>query len=133
MPRNVPRTAGRGEAVHVHGAWVADDEVKAVCNSPLKEDTAVYVEVVLAKKDADGDGCNGSDRGELCWDAAHLVIGHRQTSSSCLQRRMRLGYSKTRRVHRHDGASSNHRLRRRHGGLGDPRRLGVSRQAEQVG
>jgi S-DNA-T family DNA segregation ATPase FtsK/SpoIIIE len=79
----------------VHGAWVADEEVKAVCEFLRKQGTAVYEEVVLP---ADGDGGEGGDgsgeRDDLYWECVRLVIGQRQASISFLQRRMGLGYPK---------------------------------------
>jgi S-DNA-T family DNA segregation ATPase FtsK/SpoIIIE len=86
---------GANKQVRVHGAWVADEEVKAVCEFLRKQGTAVYEEVVLPGSDAGGEsGQAGADRDDLYWDAVHLVIGQRQGSISFLQRRMRLGYPK---------------------------------------
>jgi S-DNA-T family DNA segregation ATPase FtsK/SpoIIIE len=86
---------GAAKMMRVHGAWVADDEVKAICDFVRKQGTAVYEEVVMPSDDsADGPGSDGADRDDLYWDAVHLVIGQRQGSISFLQRRMRLGYPK---------------------------------------
>jgi S-DNA-T family DNA segregation ATPase FtsK/SpoIIIE len=86
---------GANKQVRVHGAWVADEEVKAVCEFLRKQGTAVYEEVVLPGSDDGGEGGQaGGDRDDLYWDAVHLVIGQRQGSISFLQRRMRLGYPK---------------------------------------
>jgi DNA segregation ATPase FtsK/SpoIIIE, S-DNA-T family len=86
---------GANKQMRVHGAWVADEEVKAICEFLRKQGTAVYEEVVLP---TDGEGGEGggddADRDDLYWDAVHLVIGQRQGSISFLQRRMRLGYPK---------------------------------------
>ncbi len=79
--------------MRVHGAWVSDEEVKAVCEFLRTQGTAVYEEVVLATEDEVADG-EAADRDDLYWDAVHLVIGQRQASISFLQRRMRLGYPK---------------------------------------
>jgi DNA segregation ATPase FtsK/SpoIIIE, S-DNA-T family len=86
---------GASKAMRVHGAWVADDEVKAICDFLRKQATAVYEEVVMPSLDGpDGEGGDAADRDDLYWDAVHLVIGQRQGSISFLQRRMRLGYPK---------------------------------------
>jgi S-DNA-T family DNA segregation ATPase FtsK/SpoIIIE len=86
---------GANKQVRVHGTWVSDDEVKAVCEFLRKQGTAVYEEVVLPSGDDDGgEGGDSADRDDLYWDAVHLVIGQRQGSISFLQRRMRLGYPK---------------------------------------
>jgi DNA segregation ATPase FtsK/SpoIIIE, S-DNA-T family len=84
---------GANKQTRVHGAWVADDEVRAICDFLRKQGTAVYEEVVLATEEEVADGA-GADRDDLYWDAVHLVIGQRQASISFLQRRMRLGYPK---------------------------------------
>ena len=84
---------GANKQTRVHGAWVGDDEVRAVCDFLRKQGTAVYEEVVLATEEEVAAGA-GAERDDLYWDAVHLVIGQRQASISFLQRRMRLGYPK---------------------------------------
>jgi len=84
---------GANKQTRVHGAWVADDEVRAICDFLRKQGTAVYEEVVLATEEEVAAGA-AADRDDLYWDAVHLVIGQRQASISFLQRRMRLGYPK---------------------------------------
>jgi DNA segregation ATPase FtsK/SpoIIIE, S-DNA-T family len=85
---------GANKQMRVHGAWVADDEVKAICEFLRKQGTAVYEEVVLPPSADDPESGDAADRDDLYWDAVHLVIGQRQASISFLQRRMRLGYPK---------------------------------------
>jgi DNA segregation ATPase FtsK/SpoIIIE, S-DNA-T family len=85
---------GANKQTRVHGAWVGDEEVKAICEFLRKQGTAVYEEVVLPTSADDAEGGDGGDRDDLYWDAVHLVIGQRQASISFLQRRMRLGYPK---------------------------------------
>jgi S-DNA-T family DNA segregation ATPase FtsK/SpoIIIE len=84
---------GANKQTRVHGAWVADDEVRAVCDFLRKQGTAVYEEVVLATEEEVAAGAS-AERDDLYWDAVHLVVGQRQASISFLQRRMRLGYPK---------------------------------------
>jgi S-DNA-T family DNA segregation ATPase FtsK/SpoIIIE len=85
---------GANKQMRVHGAWVADDEVKAVCEFLRKQGTAVYEEVVLPGDGGAGEGGDGAERDNLYWDCVRLVIGQRQGSISFLQRRMSLGYPK---------------------------------------
>jgi DNA segregation ATPase FtsK/SpoIIIE, S-DNA-T family len=86
---------GANKQMRVHGAWLADDEVKAVCEFLRKQGTAVYEEVVLPADTEGGDGGEGgAERDDLYWDCVRLVIGQRQASISFLQRRMSLGYPK---------------------------------------
>jgi S-DNA-T family DNA segregation ATPase FtsK/SpoIIIE len=84
---------GANKQMRVHGAWVADEEVKAVCGFLKTQGTAVYEEVVLATEDEVVEG-EAAERDDLYWDCVQLVIGQRQASISFLQRRMRLGYPK---------------------------------------
>jgi S-DNA-T family DNA segregation ATPase FtsK/SpoIIIE len=84
---------GASKQMRVHGAWLADEEVKAVCEFLRKQGTAVYEEVVLPTEDEIAEG-EAADRDDVYWDAVHLVIGQRQASISFLQRRLRLGYPK---------------------------------------
>jgi len=86
---------GANKLMRVHGAWVADDEVKAVCEFVRKQGTAVYEEVQLPTDSAGAhDDGDGADRDDLYWDCVRLVIGQRAASISFLQRRMGLGYPK---------------------------------------
>ncbi|HEX6211596.1 MAG TPA: DNA translocase FtsK [Methylomirabilota bacterium] len=85
---------GANKQMRVHGAWVADDEVKAVCEFLRKQGTAVYEEVVLPPDAGGGEGGDGAERDDLYWECVRLVIAQRQGSISFLQRRMSLGYPK---------------------------------------
>jgi DNA segregation ATPase FtsK/SpoIIIE, S-DNA-T family len=85
---------GANKQMRVHGAWVADDEVKNICEFLRKQGTAVYEEVVLPPDADGGEGGDGAERDDLYWDCVRLVIGQRQGSISFLQRRMSLGYPK---------------------------------------
>jgi DNA segregation ATPase FtsK/SpoIIIE, S-DNA-T family len=87
----VPPAANK--QMRVHGAWVADEEVKAICDFLRRQGTAVYEEVVLPSEEETG-ATEFAERDDLYWDAVHLVIGQRQASISFLQRRLRLGYPK---------------------------------------
>ncbi|MBI4637483.1 MAG: DNA translocase FtsK 4TM domain-containing protein [Candidatus Rokubacteria bacterium] len=85
---------GANKQMRVHGAWVSDEEVRAICDFLRRQGTAVYEEVVLPVDETGGAGGEPSERDDLYWDAVHLVIGQRQASISFLQRRLRLGYPK---------------------------------------
>jgi S-DNA-T family DNA segregation ATPase FtsK/SpoIIIE len=79
----------------VHGAWVSDEEVKAVCEFVRTQGTAVYEEVKLpVDGEGGGDAGEAAERDDLYWNCVRLVIGQRQASISFLQRRMGLGYPK---------------------------------------
>jgi len=84
---------GAGRPMRVHGAWVADNEVKAICDFLRKQGSAVYEKVELPAADEAGGG-DGEDRDDIYWDAVNLVIAQRAASISFLQRRLGLGYPK---------------------------------------
>ena len=83
---------GAARPMRVHGSWVADGEVKAICEFLRKQGAAVYEKVELPPA-AEGGG-DGEDRDDIYWDAVNLVIAQRQASISFLQRRLGLGYPK---------------------------------------
>ena len=84
---------GGGRHVRVHGSWVADKEVKAVCDFLRKQGAAVYEKVELPVAE-EGGGGEDADRDDVFWDAVSLVITQRAASISFLQRRLGLGYPK---------------------------------------
>jgi len=84
---------GANKQMRVHGAWISDEEVKAVCEFLRTQGVAQYEEVVLATEEEVAEG-DAADRDDIYWDAVHLVVGQRQASISFLQRRLRLGYPK---------------------------------------
>jgi S-DNA-T family DNA segregation ATPase FtsK/SpoIIIE len=86
---------GANRHLRVHGAWVADEEVKAICQFLRGQGTAVYEKVELpSEATREGDGGDTTERDDLYWECVRLVIGQRQASISFLQRRMGLGYPK---------------------------------------
>jgi S-DNA-T family DNA segregation ATPase FtsK/SpoIIIE len=84
---------GANKQMRVHGAWVGDEEVKAVCEFLRTQGVAQYEEIVLATEEEIAAGDN-AERDNIYWDCVHLVVGQRQASISFLQRRMGLGYPK---------------------------------------
>ncbi|HVQ74898.1 MAG TPA: DNA translocase FtsK [Candidatus Binatia bacterium] len=84
---------GAGRPTRVHGCWVSDPEVKAVCDHLRTQGSAVYEKVELPPDPDDPDGLD-ADRDSVYRDAVHLVVGQRQASISFLQRRLGLGYPK---------------------------------------
>jgi S-DNA-T family DNA segregation ATPase FtsK/SpoIIIE len=84
---------GAARTARVHGAWVSDQEVKAVCEFLRQQGSAVYEEVELPA-DEGGAAGDGSERDDSYWQAVELVISQRAGSISFLQRRLGLGYPK---------------------------------------
>ncbi|HEY5724776.1 MAG TPA: DNA translocase FtsK 4TM domain-containing protein [Methylomirabilota bacterium] len=85
---------GASRQVRVHGSWVADNEVKAICEFLRRQGAAVYEKVEMPTLDTDGAGGDGEDRDDIYWDAVNLVIAQKAASISFLQRRLGLGYPK---------------------------------------
>ncbi|PYM44459.1 MAG: cell division protein FtsK [Candidatus Rokuibacteriota bacterium] len=84
---------GASRQMRVHGSWVADNEVKAICDFLRKQGSAVYEKVELPVMGEESGG-DGEDRDDVYWDAVNLVIAQRAASISFLQRRLGLGYPK---------------------------------------
>ncbi len=84
---------GGSRQMRVHGSWVSDKEVKAICDFLRTQGSAVYETVELPAEAAGGGGL-GEDRDGIYWDAVNLVIAQRAASISFLQRRLGLGYPK---------------------------------------
>jgi S-DNA-T family DNA segregation ATPase FtsK/SpoIIIE len=84
---------GASRQMRVHGSWVSDKEVKAMCEFLRTQGSAVYEHVELPADEA-GPGGTGEDRDDIYWDAVNLVIAQRAASISFLQRRLGLGYPK---------------------------------------
>jgi S-DNA-T family DNA segregation ATPase FtsK/SpoIIIE len=96
--------AGKPEPYRVHGAYVSEEESarvvefwRARANSaappPLATDASV---VEREEEEDDGEGADFDD--DLIREAAKLVVTHQQGSTSLLQRRLKVGYSRAGRL-----------------------------------
>ena len=95
--------AGRPEPYRIHGAYVSEDETarvvefwkaKAVPGAPAP----LATDMAAADSDeAEGDEEDSFDD-ELIREAARLVVAHQQGSTSLLQRRLKVGYSRAGRL-----------------------------------
>ena len=88
--------SGQGEPIRVHGAFISGEEtehlVQALKESPYEaEEVAVFSEQPDINTVSDG-------RDDLFDDAVRLVAEHRQASTSFLQRRLKVGYSRAARL-----------------------------------
>jgi len=98
--------AGKPEPYRIHGAYVSEEETARVVDFwKAKSAGASFVpplatEVKLAEidDDAEGGGEGGDDDDPMLNDAAKLVITHQQGSTSLLQRRLKVGYSRAGRL-----------------------------------
>jgi S-DNA-T family DNA segregation ATPase FtsK/SpoIIIE len=102
QPVDLPRP------VRLQGVFVSDREVNAVAGHWLEQAAGrtFYDPDILAYADSDGDGANG---GQFAWlsrygvdemtiPAAELVVASNRASTSMLQTKLRLGFSRASRV-----------------------------------
>jgi S-DNA-T family DNA segregation ATPase FtsK/SpoIIIE len=87
--------AGKPEPYRIHGAYVSGEEIERVVGflkgqgAPTVEDDSVLETVA----DLDGDADD-----ELFEAAMRLIVLHQQASTSMLQRRLKVGYSRAARL-----------------------------------
>jgi S-DNA-T family DNA segregation ATPase FtsK/SpoIIIE len=98
--------AGKPEPYRIHGAYVSEEETAKVVEFwKAKSAGAAFVpplatEVKLPEIDEEGHEIaeGGEDDDALLNEAARLVITHQQGSTSLLQRRLKVGYSRAGRL-----------------------------------
>jgi S-DNA-T family DNA segregation ATPase FtsK/SpoIIIE len=88
---------GTSRPVRIHGAWIAEPEVREVVRF-LKDQGQAVFEEGLVKPVREERGANGvggeAERDDIYWRAVELVVSQKQASISFIQRRMGLGYPK---------------------------------------
>ena len=87
---------GQGEPIRIHGALITGDETERLVEA-IKESNYESEEVEVFSGHADINR-GASDRDELFDEAVQLVLGSQQASTSFLQRRMKVGYSRAARL-----------------------------------
>jgi S-DNA-T family DNA segregation ATPase FtsK/SpoIIIE len=96
--------AGSARLNRMHGPFVTEDEITAVCDHWRAQGKAVYNERLLeAPKDESSPGPEGEPGGEgiddaLYQDAVRVVCEAGRASTSTLQRRLRIGYGRAARL-----------------------------------
>jgi S-DNA-T family DNA segregation ATPase FtsK/SpoIIIE len=88
--------AGKPEPYRIHGSYVSGEEIERVVSflksqgtAPAVIDDTALAEATVADSDADDD---------LYEEAMRLVVLHQQASTSMLQRRLKVGYSRAARL-----------------------------------
>jgi S-DNA-T family DNA segregation ATPase FtsK/SpoIIIE len=87
--------AGKPEPYRIHGAFVSGEEIERVVEflksqgRPVVADDSALDQVRISESDADD---------ELYQEAMRLVVLHQQASTSMLQRRLKVGYSRAARL-----------------------------------
>jgi len=98
---------GSGELRRVHGAYVADSEVKRVVDAVKAQGEPQYDERIMAicaqavedDSSSSGDSTQGAEQYDAMYDkAVQLVIDKGQASTSMIQRVFRIGYNRAARI-----------------------------------
>ena len=87
---------GQGEPIRVHGAFLSGEETERMVES-IKATDYQSEEVAVFSEHADVNA-DVNDRDELFDEAVQLVLDAQQASTSFLQRRMKVGYSRAARL-----------------------------------
>ncbi len=96
--------AGSARLNRMHGPFVTEDEITAVCDHWRSQAKAVYNERLLeAPREESSTGPDGEPAGEdvddaLYQDAVRVVCEAGRASTSTLQRRLRIGYGRAARL-----------------------------------
>ena len=101
---------GEGKPTRVQGCFISNEEIEAVINRIKETSTAEYSEEILehieqqAEQVGNNKGGSGGtndpsdDEDELIDEAIEVIMDCRQASTSMLQRRLKLGYSRAARI-----------------------------------
>ena len=99
---------GEGKPLRVQGCFISNEEIEAVIERIKQTSTAEYSEEILEhierqaeQVDGKGGGASGDpgeDEDELIDEAIDVIMDCRQASTSMLQRRLKLGYSRAARI-----------------------------------
>jgi len=87
---------GQGEPIRVHGAFLSGEETERMVEAIKATD--YQSEEVTVFSDHANVNADVNDRDELFDEAVQLVLGAQQASTSFLQRRMKVGYSRAARL-----------------------------------
>ncbi len=87
---------GQGEPIRIHGAYISGEETEKLVEAISS--TNYEAEEVAVLADHADIRSNQDAQDELFDEARQLVIEHRQASTSFLQRRMKVGYSRAARL-----------------------------------
>ncbi len=87
---------GQGEPIRIHGAFISGEETeRLVASIQSCQYEAEEVAIFFGRSDFEAEA---DDRDELFDEAVRTVIVHQQASTSFLQRRMKIGYSRAARL-----------------------------------
>lgn len=99
---------GEGKPTRVQGCFISSDEIESVIAHIKQTSTAEYNEEILEhierqaeQMDGKGGGSSGDpgeDEDEMIEEAIDVIMDCRQASTSMLQRRLKVGYSRAARI-----------------------------------
>jgi S-DNA-T family DNA segregation ATPase FtsK/SpoIIIE len=90
---------GVGRIQRIHGAFVSENEVKAVTDFLREQMKPEYDETILSEIAREGDAERGDmEKDEKYDEAVEVVLQTGQASISMLQRRLRVGYNRAARM-----------------------------------
>ncbi|MEK7330556.1 MAG: DNA translocase FtsK, partial [Candidatus Eisenbacteria bacterium] len=95
--------AGKPEPYRIHGAYVSEEETARVvefwkAKASPGTPPPLATEPTLAEQDEEDEQGEGDFDDALIHEAARLVVTHQQGSTSLLQRRLKVGYSRAGRL-----------------------------------
>jgi DNA segregation ATPase FtsK/SpoIIIE, S-DNA-T family len=85
------------DLVRCHGPFVADEEVRRVCDF-LREQGEPNYEAQIRLDDAEGADLKEEDYDELYDQAVNFVLQERKASTSMIQRQFKIGYNRAARI-----------------------------------
>ena len=99
---------GEGKPLRVQGCFISNEEIESVIEKIKETSTAEYSEEILEhierqaeqtdSKSGGSSGDPGEDEDEMIEEAIDVIMESRQASTSMLQRRLKLGYSRAARI-----------------------------------
>jgi S-DNA-T family DNA segregation ATPase FtsK/SpoIIIE len=93
-------TASSSVARRIQGPWVSEEEVRAVVGHWRRQAEAVYDDAVIGEDESRSTGVMGGsdDDDDLLGQALELVVRSQLGSTSMLQRKLRVGFSRAGRL-----------------------------------
>jgi DNA segregation ATPase FtsK/SpoIIIE-like protein len=88
---------GTAELVRCHGPFVADEEVRRVCDF-LRDQGAPNYEAEIRVEQADGSDLTEEDYDEFYDEAVNFILEEGKASTSMVQRRFKIGYNRAARI-----------------------------------
>jgi len=89
---------GSARLTRIDGAFVSEKEIARLTSYLKKTGSPIYDDSVGKQEKAAGEGSSAEDRDALFDEAARFVVGAGQASTSMLQRRFRIGFSRAGRL-----------------------------------